>query len=579
MAKKKANTSENDDLGFVPTAPISGEDDLGFVPETKDAKNLPVFDPASYIEAPMSTGRAAGIKTEEGLTFGARPFVAGIGGGIGGGLAKLTSPRELSLAQRLQEAAGAAKSGFNEERLNAQQEQEQASEQLGPMASGAIGLGTGLLTAPLTPVRSIGGALKLGAALGAGKALGEANSPQDAAEDIAGGAAGAGLLHGASNYAGKGLAAISARLKKGAINVGSALSGISKKNIETYSKNIDKIDNQIKDIGGNIAEASDKLRQSWQDSIASTRRALGEKISSALEASSPEKSIKLNPYIEEINKVRDKINPKLYPEQLAEFDDIVKKASALADENGNISAKELNELKDFFQDAAKSSYQKNGQIFSRGKEVAQGAKVVAAKMNKDIRQQFPEIKEANAQLSRLHILDENINKNLITPEKSEWALLSAGGGINSRSAKNLQKLGELTNRDMLSEAEQLSATKAFTDPDILPIDATGKAGARQTLGRTIGAGLGSMVGAGVGGPVGAGAGAVIGSTAGNMLSSPAFLKSAIRSANIPAKVFKGLGGETGVNKLMSSENGRSLLIQQLSPYLNKQGQGLLRDEK
>lgn len=145
------------------------------MPNLKDLKGgYKVVSSPTQSEPGMSQGKAAQTGFESGVLFGGRPVVAGIGGAAGKALAEYQFARQkdASLLDALKQAAGAIPSGYEEGRQEAVSEQEQAYNQY-PETAVISGIGGGLLTAPITPIKSLAGAVKLGAGTGALTALGE----------------------------------------------------------------------------------------------------------------------------------------------------------------------------------------------------------------------------------------------------------------------------------------------------------------------------------------------------------------------------------------------------------------------
>src|SRR3990167_9593225 len=153
---------------------------------------------ASQKNAP-SLGEDVGVKLTEGLLFGARPFVAGVGGGLGAAMAKSGDPN-LGLMERIKSLPQSFQSGFSEARQGALAEEADVSQRR-PGMSTAVGIGTALATAPLLAAKGLhavkaggilsgaGSAARAGAGLGATHALGHAESSGEAIESIGTGAA------------------------------------------------------------------------------------------------------------------------------------------------------------------------------------------------------------------------------------------------------------------------------------------------------------------------------------------------------------------------------------------------------
>jgi len=499
-----------------------------------------------------------GVLTEEGLSFGLRPFLKGAGSAIAEGYTKLTSPREMDTKERLAEALAAAKEGFSTGRKEANVERDEAEKELGPVASTGIALGSGLLTAPLTPIRSVKGALALGAGLGGAQALSRAESLKEGAGMTAGGAATAGLLQ---KYGGKAIEKAGKAISGGLTKLGSTLSGVTEKEIQTYVKQGDKIKDLIKKSGGDFTLEADRIREGLQKNIQATRGSLSKEIGDVLSKASPEKTIDSIPYVSALQKVKEQINPNLYPDQIVEIEEVMSAVKNVAGETGKLNLKEMNELKQFLQGVAKPDYIKGGQIFSRGKDVARAAKGAASAINSDLSKMAPEISKANSQLSRLHKIEESINKNLLKSGGSDAGLLAAGRGANPRSVRQLKAIADITGKDVLPDVEALAAAQRFGRAEALPSDTTGKAMLRAGAGAAAG-----LLGGG-GNPLGA--------IAGVALSNPAGVKALIDAGRIPATILKKLGGNGKVMELAKTPAGRAYILQQITPSASRGTGGML----
>lgn len=478
----------------------------------------------------LSPFEAAKIKGTEGLLFGFRPAIAGVGGAIGSGYGTLTTPRDISLNQRLNETVRAIKEGFSESRDEANEEQKLASEQYPKLGMGAE-LAGNLVTAPLAPVKGIAGAAKLGALTGLGAGVSKAESLSDIPEEVASGAAFGGLL----GAGGKGLEKIVGSkpvqeiggfIKKKAGDAGasiaSGLTGLSKQDIKTFAGKTDDVQKIIQNYGDDIASASDDMREKIQSQIRSYRATESNKIGQALDRSNPEKVIDINPIVEKLESFKSKLNPNYNADSIYEIEKIQKAIRDDAGETAKISLRQLHEANQYLQDQARGSYMKNGQIFQVPDKVAQAAKQTSSDVRKILNQLAPDIKEANNKLSQLHSIEKNINKNIIAPGKSDAGLMSAGSGANKRNAKMLKEISEVVGGDMLGDAQKLSAAKAFGNIPLLPVENTGKAVARMAAGY----GVGRMAG-----------GDEQGGFLGALSTSPAVLKQGLIGANAGKKIL------------------------------------------
>lgn len=360
-------------------------------------------------------------------------------------------------------------------------------------ASGAAGLGLDLVADPtlVVPV----GAIAKGTASAGLKGL--KGAAMTAKESIA---------------ASKPIAQATQIAKTGATKLAHGLTGVPVRNIEVYAKNTDQINNMIKKYGGDVTLMADDTRAGFNKAIESTKAGLNKTIETALESAPTQKNIDISWVRESIDAAKSKVNPTLNPEVIKELDDLYVKASNVAD-GWKVNAKDLNDLKKYTQDLAKGSYKKDGQIFVMSGEASRAAKDVAAKLRKQLNTVSPEVAKANNTLSRLHGLDEKINKNLLGVGKSESALINAGAGTNKRATRQIEELGKITGKDFIGEAEKLSAAQTFSKTPIMPMDTTGKSAARMAVGYAIGG------------------------IPGIALTSPLTLKAAINAKQIPQSVI------------------------------------------
>ncbi len=357
-----------------------------------------------------------------------------------------------------------------------------------------------------------------GAIQNPGDTAGEVN-PIQAKERLNNATTGA-AIGGGLSVAGSALQKIPSFSKK----VSSALTGLSQNDINTYAKATDEVNSLIERSGGDVTEATDLVRSKFQKDLISTRQRFSKQITSALESAPKEATIDATPILDRLQAAKDRLDPVYGSDAIKEIDDIISKVQTKA-EDGALSLVDLFKTKEYLQDQGKSAYFKGGQIFSRGKEAQIAAKQAAGESRKILNSLSPEIAEANNRLSIMHNLEDQLNKNMITPGTPDAALLAAGSGGNPRNAKLLQRMGDITGTDALGEAQKLSAAKAFAKAPLLPADTTGKSLTRMATG----IGLGSIKG-------------VPGMIAGGLLSSPAVTKGIINTANVVGKGVNAIPG-------------------------------------
>jgi hypothetical protein len=329
----------------------------------------------------------------------------------------------------------------------------------------------------------------------------------------------------------KALSATGSAMKRGVKNVASALTGVEKKTIDVYSQRADEVLALKKASGGDSAVAADQLRAQNTKDIQVARQTLNGQISDAL--SNPEYSevrIDAKPIVNEIEKSLasvGNVKAKFRPDELNELKNVRDLVTQSLDKNGKIDLRTLSDIKEELQNIAKPSYNNGAQIFSRGDLAAQASKNAAAEARRLLNDAAPEIRDANAQLSTLHRIEERMNKNLIREGKPESALIAAGAGKNPRNAKTLAVLDRITGGNSLRQAENLAAGKTFWDPALLPEDFSGKAAARMLAG----GGAGTVMA----GPVGG--------LAGTALTSPATLKLGLDISRFSGRLSKAIGNK------------------------------------
>ena len=487
----------------------------------------------------MSTGQAARIGLEKGVTFGLRPVVAGAGEAASQVIG------DIGIGKGIGESLSKVPESYTRGRKEALAEQELAMQEHPYLSGGAeiiggipsaaaLGVGKGLTTA----AQKIASAAKFGGGLGAAQALSEAQPLGEAVKTVGKGAAlgvgsygvgkaiekGAPLVKkGVSNL----MDYVGDKAKIGFIKTANALTGVTEQNVKTFIDHNEAVNKMIEQSGGNIGVAADAVRTNLSKQIQNFRQSQNAKISEALDKLSPDKTISIDPITTALDKIKARINVKLNPEEAARIDEISQRVLSVADDQGSISPKELYDIQNFLYDKAKGAYMKNGQIFVPGKIEQQAAKEAAKEAKQILGVEIPDLKAANEQLSKLHRIEENINKNLIAAGKPESALIAAGGAQGGRNKGNLGVLGRTIGQPVIPEVEKLAAAATFANPQLMPMSAGGTTSTSRTL-------TGALTGGVLAGPIGGAIGAA--------LTSPAALKQAINAGVISKDVIKNIMG-------------------------------------
>lgn len=311
--------------------------------------------------------------------------------------------------------------------------------------------------------------------------------------------------------------------------VGSLMTGVPEKEIETYIRRHPEVEKVITQYGDNMQEAADVIREGFQKNIHARRRALGTSIGDSLDRLPQKKVVPAKAVLDELEAVKSRLNKKLQLEEVGQVDELIQRVGGLADEAGNVTAKEMFQIKEFLQDRGKPAFMKAGQLFAPGKQAQMAAKNASGKARELVNTISPSIKEANKELHRLHVIEGRINKNLIAPGKSAAALGTAGARTNLRNVKELELLSAITGKDLLGQAETYAAAQRFAAPGLAATDTTGKSVERMLKA--------SLAGGVLGGPVGAAIAAG--------MTSPMALKAAIKGGRVPVKLVNSVAGTTG----------------------------------
>lgn len=395
-------------------------------------------------------------------------------------------------------------------------------------------LGSEIASSIANPIVQAGTGLK--GAMGVGGLMGLGGSRADltkgdlggASKDIALSSAGGALGFGVGSALGSlpGVAKVGARKASGVAQylsnkLASMRTGISEKEIETYANQTDAVNKIIKETGGEMSVGADLLRDKLQRGLRATKDKLNSIISEALESAPKDDTLSIQPILDKLQAEKTKLNPNYDNEAIRQIDEMIGKVTSQGGEDGLTNLQGMQDTKNFLMDQAKAAYYKGGQIFNPAKESQRAAKRANAEALNILNPLSPEIEQANRQLQKLHIVEENLNKNLIAPGKPEGALLAAGSAGVGRNAATLKQLGNLTGQDVLGEAQRLAAARSFANPALLPVHSTGK----SLTSALASIGIGHVLG----GPVG--------SVVGGVVASPITLKASINVQNLIGKMI------------------------------------------
>jgi len=498
----------------------------GLTPEeAQELAILEQMEASGELHPEEDIGRAARVGIERGVTFGARPAIAGVGAALGAGVGALQAGRPISEAF---EMGGEA---FGEARQEAIAEQERLEERFPKTALAGEVVG-GLATAPLTPVRGLVGAAKLGAAAGVGRAVGEAEDIEEAVKTVAvgtvSGVAGDLIAKGGLKSAKAVGRFVRKRFpKEAATRLASDLTGVRGKQIQDFASKTKKVTKLIKEVGGEFQGAVDDLRTETLGEIDKFKGDMNKMIGDALDAAGDERIVPIKEVVDSMQSIKGGLSKKTHAEAIGKIDDIIAEIERVGGrKQGRVSLREMNDLKQFL--FSKTKFLQEGKMFDKAdpviRQVRRAAKQGASKAREAIEaiDASGNIAKANKQLSELHDIEDKMMSTLLKPGKAPSSILGAGAGTGQANRETLRRIGELTGSDVLGKAEELAVAKAFTDPSLLPVDVTGKSAVR--IGLTI------LGGGALGGPQGAAMAAA--------MSSPAALKKAIEAGDISADAIR-----------------------------------------
>lgn len=471
----------------------------------------------------LSQERAAKVFSERGATFGARPTVLGLGAGAGSIVGNLQEGR--GLVDSLKEG----KKDFKEARGTAIREQD-ALEKANPWTAAGSDFAGGLLYAPLTGAKTIFDAVKLGLVSGAGTAIGEAESAGGAAaHTLAGGVLG-GVIPGAIKggqkiYEGGKTLAAKVFPTRAALKLAHATTNVPESDIYKYATEADEINKLYKEFAGNVPEAVDELRKTFEKKLKETKRPLQDAIENAL--STVKEKSDVSTVIDALKEAQGKLHPiakRTERQQIQKSVDLIKEISNGEKETSFV---DLFAVYDTLMDQSKQVYKAvaTGHLFADPGDIARALNKGYLKAKDILDKVSPEVKAANQRYHELHQVDDHLKSNLLGQGKPDGPLLAAGAGLNTRNANTLENVGGLVGFDILNEAKKISAMRSLGSAKLLPGPDTGHAVPRAVASAAVVGFITNLIG---GDPT-------IGSMIGASLVSPYALKKIIDTGRFGIK--------------------------------------------
>ncbi len=368
---------------------------------------------------------------------------------------------------------------------------------LGGGAAGALGMGVG--TGLLGP----GAGTALGAVYGAsvggevgsyakdelnafiyGRKKDFMQEHQDAVAE--GNTAGYGTMFGEGIGAIVGKAGTAVMATKAGSKVGALISGVSDEVVSTYAAAANRIKEALASKNGSTFRMAVPAREQYIKDLIQTRTSLGQGITEAIKGST--ETVDAAPIIADLERSRDLLNPKIDGPKIAEIQGLINKTKAMANmplpkegvmtsaedlaafiaqrkgaaqvtsqDAGKMTLQEVNQLKLHFQDVADTAYG-NADASVAAKAAKDAGRVTREVMNKVAPD---EVISANAKLSRLHVIEDSMQKTLLKPRGGTRGIIDAGTDSTGKNAADLQDMQQITGTNMTGPAQDIAAANAF----------------------------------------------------------------------------------------------------------------------
>jgi hypothetical protein len=263
--------------------------------------------------------------------------------------------------------------------------------------------------------------------------------------------------------------------------LGENFSGIPKQEIYNYLKNRSKINANIGKYGDDLLGATDEYRGGVMSDIQSARKALNQKISSTLgnaKAAGGAPEIRIDKILKELDAAKAKLHPTYAEDAIKQIDAIKSKVVSTINDGGKTDLNNLYATQKYLRDMAKGSYSQGGQVFQVGDDAARAAKSAAAVTRKQLNSLAPDIAKANEQLALLHDIEDRASGKLLAPKENIGVVRSSGAGTNPEQMSVLQDIDKVTGGSAEQGAKDVASQARFTNPSLLPVDATGKSWTR-----------------------------------------------------------------------------------------------------
>lgn len=533
----------------------------------KEAKQGAANSILSYKKERKENAIKMGLR--DNLSFGTSPTLKGAGDALGTYIGNLREGKGIA------ESLLKGKLAFTSGRKGLNQELSNAREEFPGYMLGTDLIGSAI-TAPLMPIKTGLGAMKVGGALGFGEAIGNAESiPEGALMTGLGSVIGLGGHNAIKRLEGGYEKLKSYFPKKKAIDVASARTGMTEKQIEKFHKDNEVIKNIQSKAKGDYNSLAVEDKIFMNEAIQGKKEIINDVIKFSIKDSPKEKTINVANVLKELKEVRADLNPKK-PGPLADIDEMIEhieehakkfinpkistdkfgKPKVDLEEVFYINLQEANWIREDLGKVASGMVIKEGKHFAKDHKASRAASQSLSKLFEILDKEGPPgFRFAIKELRELHLIEEQVTPNLTKVHGPDGSYFAAGSGTNQRAIKDLERIGKFTGENHLERAENLAAARAFDNPSTLPQgEKTGFVDARMLAGF----GAGAYIAHENNFPE------IPGATIGAALTSPAALKALING------IVRGDKAAIKGFHLINNPKVKSFIIQSLSKEVNNE---------
>lgn len=234
---------------------------------------------------------------------------------------------------------------------------------------------------------------------------------------------------------------------------------VSEDALKTFVSRAKVVDQMSKSANGNVAAAADTIKQNFQDDLKSYFQKINDTVTTVLKRAGNGATVSPQGAIDSIDTAMGKasnssaLSASERQAKVQNLQDLKKTIMNRTDpETGRMTALDANEVKKELWDRG----------FEQSGNITDEAKVAAHSINDEISSQVPAAKALNAHQAKVYDLMDTATAKGLSGAKPEGVLLKAGNNAgNGREAMELGRLGDASETDIATQANNLAAMKAF----------------------------------------------------------------------------------------------------------------------